>query len=190
MKEHSLWASVYQSLLNRLEYASNVRKLVTFELLFFGSRILLAALVALLQAQLQGVVAFPWLLQYPLSLLGLLPIGAGVVIDLMSIRTFLELGGGTPAYVRPPKKLVTTGLYGYVRNPTYVGIFLASIGFAFVFDASLVLIIGVVFMVILHYRVVLPEERRLEQRFGDEYAEYKKEVPRWITKIRTKKMKV
>lgn len=181
---------MYQILLNRLEHASNVRKLVTFELVFLGSRILLAALVALLQAQLEGFVAFPRLILYPLSLLGLLPIGAGIATDLASINAFLESGEGTPAYVRPPTKLVTTGLYRYVRNPMYIGIFLASIGFAFVFDASLVLIIGVVFMVVLHYRVVLPEEHRLEQRFGDEYVQYKKRVPRWIPKIRTKKMKI
>jgi len=183
MKVRSIWSSLYQSLLDRLEDASDVRKLVSFEFVFFGSRILLATLVAFLQAQLKQVVLFPRLLPFPFSLLGLLPIGVGVAVDLASIWTFLEIGRGTPAYVKPPKKLVATGPYSHVRNPMYVNIFLMSLGFALVLDASLVLIIASVFMILMHFVVVLPEERRLEARFGEEYVDYKKRVPRWIPRI-------
>jgi len=33
-------------------------------------------------------------------------------------------GKGTPAPIDPPKELVVSGLYNYVRNPMYVGVFL------------------------------------------------------------------
>jgi protein-S-isoprenylcysteine O-methyltransferase Ste14 len=185
MKGRSAWSPAYQFLLDSLEDASDSRKLATFELVFFGSRIVFSALVAFLQAQLERVVQFPMLLPLPSSFLGLLLVGVGEVIAIASIWTFLKIGRGTPAYVMPPKELVSTGPYSYVRNPMYVGIFVTSVGFAFLFDASLLLVAAFILTVVIHFEVVLPEERRLEARFGGEYVDYKKRVPRWIPRIRS-----
>src|SRR6266511_412465 len=41
---------------------------------------------------------------------------------------FLVKGKGTPAPIDPPKELVVTGLYRYVRNPMYVGVILTLMG--------------------------------------------------------------
>lgn len=43
---------------------------------------------------------------------------------------------------------------------------------------SLLLLLAV--MLIIHYAVILPEERYLEQKFGEEYRSYKAKVRRWL----------
>src|SRR5436190_9603005 len=60
-------------------------------------------------------------LAYPLWLIG-------VAILLWCFWDFLVKGRGTPAPTDPPKELVVSGLYKYVRNPMYVGVFLVVIG--------------------------------------------------------------
>src|SRR6266849_3486457 len=116
-----------------------------------GSVIWLAIRSAVATALLPGVVAgfLPW--RYfgvgaarldagdPIQLLGLLMIVAGVLLLLACIFEFARSGKGTLAPVDPPRELVVRGLYRYVRNPMYVGVFGMLLGEAFLF-ASLSLL--------------------------------------------------
>lgn len=54
-------------------------------------------------------------LSFPLWLIG------GPMI-LLCFWDFLVKGKGTPAPIDPPKELVVSGLYRFVRNPMYVGV--------------------------------------------------------------------
>src|SRR2546423_373935 len=59
---------------------------------------------------------------------GMMMAGAGAVIALWCILTFVFLGEGTPAPFDPPRRLVVRGPYQIVRNPMYVGAGLALTG--------------------------------------------------------------
>ena len=61
----------------------------------------------------------------------------------------------------------------------YVGLMLlvGGIGIALASDWTLVLLVPMA--LVLHYGVVLREERYLERKFGEEYRRYKASVPRW-----------
>ncbi len=76
--------------------------------------------------------------------------------------------------------LVTTGLYKFSRNPIYVAdvLFLLSWGFYLSNPLSLVVILG--FMPYLNRFQIEPEERALEQLFGQDYVAFKDRVRRWI----------
>lgn len=76
--------------------------------------------------------------------------------------------------------LVTTGLYKFSRNPIYVAdvLFLLSWGFYLSNPVSLIVILG--FMPYLNRFQIEPEERALEQLFGEGYVAYKDNVRRWI----------
>jgi protein-S-isoprenylcysteine O-methyltransferase Ste14 len=76
--------------------------------------------------------------------------------------------------------LVVTGMYRYSRNPMYVGGTLLLLALAILLDDALALLPVPFYAVWLNYFQIIPEERALEQLFGDEYREYKSRVRRWI----------
>ncbi len=116
-------------------------------------------------------------LAFPLWLLG------GVMI-LRCFWLFTFKGHGTPAPIDPPKALVTTGFYRYVRNPIYLGALILLIGHFLWFKAIWMLAYAVVVFLVFHLFVTLYEEPTLQAKFGAAYQQYYKSVPRWIPKIK------
>ncbi len=115
-------------------------------------------------------------LALPLWLLG------GVMV-LRCFWLFTFTGHGTPAPIDPPKALVTTGLYRYVRNPIYLGALTILIGHFLWFKSIWLLAYTVVVFLVFHLFVTLYEEPTLKVKFGAAYEQYCKSVPRWIPKI-------
>jgi protein-S-isoprenylcysteine O-methyltransferase Ste14 len=76
-------------------------------------------------------------------------------------------------------RLVTTGVFAYVRHPIYLGFILFYLGFV-VGTMSLLSIIPWLLVVRLYVSMANFEERKLEERFGEEYLEYERRVPKWI----------
>ena len=112
----------------------------------------------------------------------LILLGLGFVI--YTNKSFFKVGEGTLAPWDPPKKLVLDGLYRYVRNPMISGLSMIILGESMIFS-SIELFGFFLFVVILnHVYFVYSEEPGLIKRFGKDYIEYKKNVPRWIPKIR------
>jgi protein-S-isoprenylcysteine O-methyltransferase Ste14 len=108
----------------------------------------------------------------------------GGVIVLWSFWNFLAQGRGTPAPIDPPKELVATGFYRYVRNPMYVGVLAAILGHFLWFGYwNLLLYAGIVFLA-FHAFVTYYEEPNLKRRFGAAYEDYLRRVPRWIPRVR------
>ncbi|MGE5812490.1 MAG: methyltransferase family protein [Ignavibacteria bacterium] len=111
---------------------------------------------------------------------GLFLIFLGLFIMAMTISSFIKMGKGTLAPWSPTKKLVSAGLYGYVRNPMILGVLIVLIGESILFLSVNIFVWAVIFFLINNIYFSLYEEPNLEERFGDEYREYKKNVPRWI----------
>ena len=108
---------------------------------------------------------------------------AGSLVILSCFRDFVVKGGGTPVPVDPPRELVVSGFYRYVRNPIYVGAFLIFLGY-FLWFGTWALLMYVVFSFIgAHLYVVLYEEPNLKRKFGRQYEEYLERVPRWLPKL-------
>lgn len=76
--------------------------------------------------------------------------------------------------------LVTGGMYRYTRNPMYVSMVLILVGVAALTGNLSPFIVPLLFVPVLNVRVIRHEEVMLEERFGDEYLEYKKKVGRWL----------
>jgi len=116
-------------------------------------------------------------------LFGLPLITAGLTIMALTISSFIRMGKGTLAPWSPTKKLVIRGLYRYVRNPMILGVFTVLLGEALSLWSKNILIWAVCFFFINTIYFITSEEPGLEQRFGDEYREYKKHVSRWMPRI-------
>jgi protein-S-isoprenylcysteine O-methyltransferase Ste14 len=140
-----------------------------------------------------GVVAGlgPWLitgwhvrpLWIPLRVLGGLLVVLGAAVLIQAFARFVNDGLGTPAPIAPPRHLVVTGLYRYVRNPMYVALFAAILGQALLLGQLVLLWYGLVVLAATVLFVRGYEERALAEQFGAEYAEYRRNVPGWWPRL-------
>ncbi len=108
----------------------------------------------------------------------------GSIILLWCFWDFTFKGRGTPAPIDPPKELVATGFYRYVRNPMYVGVLTILIGHFLWFGYWNLLIYAIVVFIGFHTFVAYYEEPTLKRKFGASYEDYLKRVPRWIPRFK------
>ena len=90
-----------------------------------------------------------------------------------------RIGGGGPGLQIPPEHLVTTGIYGWTRNPMYLEHIIFLIGLSLTLMSILAGLITVVTALWFHFRVV-NDEKHLIDLFGTPYIAYKSRVKRWI----------
>jgi protein-S-isoprenylcysteine O-methyltransferase Ste14 len=81
---------------------------------------------------------------------------------------------------RAVQRLVTYGIFAWVRNPLYVGNFLIWMGFVVISGVLWFLPLAVVIFAVEYSLIVRYEEGVLESIFGDEYLAYKETTPRWF----------
>ena len=119
-----------------------------------------------------------------LSMLLLVP---GCLIMVWPVMQFFR-ARGTPVPLNPPKKLITTGLYAYIRNPMILGLLLLLLGLGVLFGSlCLIFIFTPLFISINVLYLKAIEEKEMEKKFGENYLEYKKRVPMFIPSLRRRK---
>ncbi len=82
---------------------------------------------------------------------------------------------------RKEERLVTDGIYGYIRHPQYTGIFLAIFGQLIHWPTIPTLVLFPAIFV-AYYTLARKEEKIMIERFGDEYRDYVKRVPMFVPK--------
>jgi protein-S-isoprenylcysteine O-methyltransferase Ste14 len=145
-----------------------------FAILFMGT-----VLVYVPYILASGAGTVHWTLG-PWRLLGLFPLAAGIAVVGRCLRDFAVVGHGTPAPFDPPRQLVATGLYRWVRNPMYLGGLLLLTVEAMLLAAPVLFRYAVAFFLVTHLFVVLYEEPTLRRTFGASYERYRATVPRWL----------
>jgi protein-S-isoprenylcysteine O-methyltransferase Ste14 len=125
----------------------------------------------------------PFLAVDATRLAGVALILAGVPGVLDSFARFALEGLGTPAPIAPPRNLVVSGLYRYVRNPIYVAVVAVILGQGVLFADSRLLVYGASLWLFFHLAVIVHEEPTLRQSFGAEYDAYRANVPRWLPRL-------
>jgi len=123
-----------------------------------------------------------WLhIRNPLTLVLLLlfPLSLGVWATFQ----FTDIGFGTPLPLDPPRCMVTSGPYAYVRNPMQItGM---SIGILRVLyqptPAMVVYAFGLLLLTVCVFRPY--EHRQMRRLFGAEYERYRRSVRNWIPKL-------
>ena len=89
-------------------------------------------------------------------------------------------GGGGPGVDVPPTRLVTEGPFRFTRNPMYLALCLLQVALGFFLNDWITLLFVVPLALILHYGVILREERYLTAKFGEPYLQLKRDVRRWF----------
>ena len=142
---------------------------------------------------LPGMIAgyIPWRffgfrLHAPQSVMQLICVAVaalGVVILLLCIVEFARRGRGTLSPLDPPRKLVVTGLYRWVRNPMYVGVALVLLGEILMSGSSALATYAAIFFLCANLFILAYEEPHLARTFGASYQDYKRHVRRWIPRL-------
>ena len=111
-----------------------------------------------------------WILGFALIVLG----------EAIRLAGVAAAGTVTRRRSRTVQRLVTYGIFAWMRNPLYVGNFLIWMGFAVISGVLWFIPVAVVLFAIEYTLIVRYEEGVLESIFGQEYLAYKSRTPRWF----------
>ena len=109
-----------------------------------------------------------------------------VAVVLIVIGEWIRLAGVAAAGTvtrrrsREVQRLVNYGIFGWMRNPLYVGNFLIWMGFVIASGVLWFLPIAILIFAVEYTLIVAYEEGVLESIFGTEYLAYKQRTPRWL----------
>lgn len=130
--------------------------------------------------QLAAPIHFPQGFIMPArNLGGAILIVIGISLAVLGRREFARFGQPTDPGI-PTSKIISTGVFSISRNPLYLGGVFMLAGISLAFNIPWVLILLVSSIVCCHYILIVPEERYLAAKFGEQYQEYAARVHRWI----------
>lgn len=104
-----------------------------------------------------------------------LPLG----LAIWAVRVFRQHG----TVVNPTgevTRIVASGPFKYTRNPMYLGLVLLYVGGMLLFRLPWALVLLIPLFLALQFGVILPEEKYLRSKFGEEYLAYQRHVRRWL----------
>lgn len=109
--------------------------------------------------------------------------------EWLAVGTALALAGEairvvSAGYIRKDTALSASGPYAFTRNPLYLGSFLMYLGFCVASANVFVLAAYFPFFFVVYYAAIVREEACLGSAFGEEYAKYCREVPRFFPRLR------
>ena len=107
----------------------------------------------------------------------------GVILFAASLQQFFTKGEGTLAPWDPPRQLVVSGPYRYVRNPMISGVIFMLAGLALLLGSTPHAAWAATFVLLNATYIPLLEEPDLAMRFGSDYAEYRKHVGRFVPRL-------
>lgn len=125
---------------------------------------------------------YPFILPFSRKILGGFGMIAGTWITLAGIL-LVFLGWRK---IHRAEGLVTNGVYGYIRHPQYVGLFLIMFGWLVHWPTLLTLILFPI-LVGVYYWLAVKEEKGLEKLFGTEYERYKAHTPRFFPHLKRRR---
>jgi len=134
------------------------------------------AIVAIL---LQKILPLSFMSEISARVLGVSLLILNLGFGLPALRGMLQ-AKTSPNPNRPTTSLVLSGVYRLTRNPMYVGLTLVFAGLLIYFQVSWGLVFVPLAVWLITNWVIVPEEKYLGEKFGEEYLQYKSKVRRWI----------
>jgi len=101
------------------------------------------------------------------------------LILYFSLKEFTEVNED-PIPTSPSNLIIKDNIYAYSRNPMYLGLLILQIGLGMLLSVIHIIFFAFLTYLVLKYYVIIPEERYLEEKFGEKYLSYKTSVRRWF----------
>lgn len=141
----------------------------------------IAGLVAAILAQriwpIDVSAAFPSPWRYLIG--GAIVLGAMIFLPVRAVSQMRNTGQSEIPWT-PVTEVLQSGPYGISRNPMYLFMVVACIGFAVLLANPWLFLFTPVVAWALQKWAIIPEEQYLDRTFGAEYEAYRKRVRRWI----------
>ncbi len=107
--------------------------------------------------------------------------GVGIAIGMLGLIQFMwKRTTIDPHHPQEAKVLITSGIYRFSRNPMYLALVICLVGFGLKLAHALTFLLVPVFIIYMNHFQIKPEEEVLEEKFGEEYRQYKAKVRRWF----------
>jgi protein-S-isoprenylcysteine O-methyltransferase Ste14 len=110
---------------------------------------------------------------------GIVGLTAGVALAVWALTIFRKVRTTTIPFGKS-SALVTWGPYRFSRNPMYVALTVAYLGEAGILGQVWPLPLLLLTLVYVNGTLIPFEESRLQETFGDAYAQYRASVRRWV----------
>lgn len=105
----------------------------------------------------------------------------GLTIGILAISVFVKKKTTiNPVNISKASSLVNTGVFKYTRNPMYLGMLFILLSISFKFNLYGGSIIVFIFYLFITRFQIIPEEKTMDQLFGQEYRDYKHSTRRWL----------
>jgi protein-S-isoprenylcysteine O-methyltransferase Ste14 len=114
----------------------------------------------------------------PVRWLGVVLFAAGCALRIWPVFVLGDRFSGLVA-IQPGHRLVTSGVYGVIRHPSYLGLLVGSLGWGLAFRAGAGVLLAALLIPPLLARIGA-EERLLREQFGAEYDAYRARTSRLL----------
>ena len=146
-------------------------------LIFRPPRIAVGLMVV--AALIDGWLDWPRIFDWPWRGVGAVAVLGGLVLTIWPLRLFDDADTTHHPYGRPGV-FIRGGPYRFSRNPMYLGVTVFVLGVGVLVGTPALTFCCLAFAWIIDVHFIPREERALETQFGDDYAEYRSQVRRWL----------
>ncbi|MBN1994105.1 MAG: isoprenylcysteine carboxylmethyltransferase family protein [Anaerolineae bacterium] len=118
------------------------------------------------------------IIPFPFNWLGLGPLVMGLGLNYLATRELEKYN--TPHNFSPARTLVRSGVFGFSRNPIYLGMILGLGGIAILFQNPLSLLAPIFFYLVIEFKFIPFEEQKMTVEIGAPYLQYKQSIRKWL----------
>jgi len=136
--------------------------------------------VGIYNLYISQLYSIPSLLNYLRSTeLGIFLILASFLLIYLSVKSF-KFHQEDPNPITKSNKLITVGIFKYIRNPMYLSLILFQLGVGSLLSFLHISFFSLFTLFILHFFIIKKEESYLRDKFGKQYVMYMQTSRRWI----------
>jgi protein-S-isoprenylcysteine O-methyltransferase Ste14 len=117
----------------------------------------------------------------PWNRIAVAPVVLAVAVTAAALMRFREARTTVnPVDLSKSSRLVTDGIFRVSRNPMYLGLSLLLIGWALWLGSASPWGIPPMFVLVITWLQIVPEEQALGRLFGEPYVVYRQRTARWL----------
>jgi protein-S-isoprenylcysteine O-methyltransferase Ste14 len=114
-----------------------------------------------------------------IRIIGAVIIAAGLALIFSALSVFKKTGQDPKPWT-PSPELIVRGPYRWTRNPMYVGLTGFLVGLGLALNNLWFSLLAAIALLVVHFIAVLPEEKYLNEKFGNSYEDYRMKVRRYL----------